>query len=188
MPQSDTRVKQKLLANHADELRVFFALWPSPAIQQQLHAIAKQLQPHCKARVMHSETLHLTLQFIGNIKRAELPKLIAAAGRVATLPFILKLEKIAFWKHNHIAYATLSNHEPILDELVSALKGQLATEGIVYTDSKFSPHITLMRNVEHALEAQDFTAIQWKIGSFVLVESELTDQGAPYKILKEWPV
>ena len=188
MPQSDTRVKQKPLANHADELRVFFALWPSPAIQQQLHAIAKQLQPHCKARVMHSETLHLTLQFIGNIKRTDLPKLIAAASKVATPPFTLKLEKIAFWKHNHIAYATLKNHAPMLNELVAALKTLLAAQGVVYADTQFSPHVTLMRNVEHALQAQDFPAIEWQIGSFVLVESKITDQGAHYKTLHQWPL
>ncbi len=188
MPQPSIRVKLKTLANNADDARVFFALWPSPAIQQQLHAIAKQLQPECKARVMRTETLHLTLQFIGNIKRASLPKLIAAASKVATPPFTLKLEKIAFWKHNRIAYATMKNHAAMLDELVAALKTQLAAEGVVYADTKFSPHVTLMRNVEHVLQSQDFAAIEWQVDSFVLVESEITAQGARYKILRRWPV
>ena len=188
MPQPSTRVKQKTLANNADAARVFFAQWPSPAIQQQLHAIAKQFQPECKARVMRAETLHLTLQFIGNIKRADLPKLIAAADKVATPPFTLKLEKIAFWKHNRIAYATLKNNAPILDALVSALKAQLVAEGVVYADTKFSPHVTLMRNVDHALRTQDFPAIEWQVDAFVLVESEITDKGAHYEILHQWPL
>jgi 2'-5' RNA ligase len=188
MPQSDTRVNQKPLANHADELRVFFALWPSPAIQQQLHTIAKQLQPQCNARVMRTETLHLTLQFIGNIKRVDLPKLTAAASKVASPPFTLQFEKIAFWQHNGIAYATLKDDAPILNELVSALKIQLAEEGVVYADSKFSPHVTLMRNVEQTLQAHDFAAIKWQVDSFVLVESEITDQGAHYKTLHQWPL
>lgn len=184
--QSATINSKVNVRRNADEIRVFFALWPSPAIQQQLHAIAKQLQPQCKARVMRRETLHLTLQFIGNIKRSELPKLLAAASKVAMPPFTLTLEKIALWKHNRIAYATLKNHAPILDELVSALKAQLAAEGVIYADSKFSPHLTLMRNVEHALQTQDFAAIEWRIDSFVLVESKLTEQGAHYKILHQW--
>ena len=188
MSQPDTGVKQKTLTNKADSARVFFALWPSPAIQQQLHAIAKQLQPECKARVMRTETLHLTLQFIGNIKRADLPKLIAAARKVATPPLRLKLEKIAFWQYNHIAYATLKENAPMLDELVAALKAQLAAEGVVYADTQFSPHVTLMRNVEHTLQAQDFAEIEWQVDSFVLVESKITDQGAHYKILHRWPL
>ena len=137
---------------------------------------------------MRAETLHMTLQFIGNIRRSELPKLLAAASNVAAPSFTLALQKIAFWKHNRIAYATLKNHAPILDELVSALKAQLAAEGVIYADSKFSPHVTLMRNVEHTLPTQDFAAIEWSIDSFVLVESKLTDQGAHYKILQRWPL
>lgn len=169
-----------------DEMRVFFALWPSCQVQQQLHTLAKQLRSQCQGRVMRAETLHMTLQFIGNIKRADLPKLLAAASKVATPPFTLTLGKIAYWKHNRIAYATLKNHAPILDELVSALKAQLAAEGIIYTDSKFSPHVTLLRNVEHALPSQDLAEIVWSTDSFVLVESKLTEQGAYYKILQQW--
>jgi len=186
--QSATIESKVNVRRNADEMRVFFALWPSPAIQQQLHAIAKQLQPQCKARVMRRETLHLTLQFIGNIRRSDLPKLLATASKVTAPPFTLALEKIAFWKHNRIAYATLKNHAPILDELVSALKTQLAAEGVIYADSKFSPHVTLLRNVEHTLPTQDFAAIEWPIDCFVLVESKLTDQGAHYKILQQWPL
>lgn len=188
MPQPSARIKQQKFTSNADTARVFFALWPTPAIQQQLHAITKQLQPECKARVMHAETLHLTLQFIGNIKRIDLSKLTAAANKVASPPFTLQLEKIAFWKHNHIAYATLKNHAPMLDELVAALKTQLAAHGVVYADTKFSPHVTLMRNVEHTLQAQDFAAVEWQIDSFALVESEITDQGARYRILHQWPL
>lgn len=187
-PPAKAGIKQPRPTKSADTIRVFFALWPEPVIQRKLHALAKTYQFKCDARVMRTETLHMTLQFIGNIRRANLPKLIAAAGKVATSPFTLKLEKIAFWKHNRIAYATLKSNEPLLDELVSALKTQLAAEGVVYADSKFSPHVTLMRNVEHASEAQEFPAIEWQISSFVLVESELTDKGAHYKILHQWPL
>lgn len=186
--QSATINSKANVRRSTDEMRVFFALWPSNRIQQQLHTLAKQLRPQCQGRVMRAETLHMTLQFIGNIRRPELPKLLAAADKVAVPPFTIALEKIALWKHNRIAYATLKDHAPILDELVSALKAQLAADGVIYTDSKFSPHITLMRNVEHALETQNFPAIEWQIGSFVLVESKLTDKGAHYKILQQWPL
>lgn len=184
--QSATVDSKANVSRNTDEMRVFFALWPSNRIQQQLHALAKQLRSQCQGRVMRAETLHMTLQFIGNIRRPELPKLLAAASKVAAPPFTLALGKIALWKHNRIAYATLKNHAPILDELVSALKAQLAAEGVIYTDSKFSPHVTLLRNVEHTLATQDFAAIEWPIDSFVLVESKLTDQGAHYKILQQW--
>ena len=173
---------------NTDTARVFFALWPQAAIQRQLHAVAKEYQAKCNARVMRADTLHMTLQFIGNIKRADLPKLLTAASKVASTPFTLELEKIAFWKHNRIAYATLKNNVPNLDELVTTLKDKLAAEVVKYADTKFSPHVTLMRNVQHAMQEQDFSAIEWQVDAFVLVESEITEKGAHYKILKEWPL
>jgi 2'-5' RNA ligase len=178
--------KRPASMKNTDTARVFFALWPQPAIQRQLHAVAKEYQAKCNARVMRADTLHMTLQFIGNIKRADLPSLIATASKVTTSPFTLKLEKIAFWKHNGIAYATLKNKVPKLDELVTTLKEKLAAEGVKYADTKFNPHVTLMRNVQHAMQEQDFSSIEWQVDAFVLVESEITEKGAHYKILKEW--
>ncbi len=167
-------------------MRVFFALWPNRLIQQQLHIIAKQLQPQCKGRVMRTETLHMTLQFIGNIPRNLLPKIIAAADQVAAQPFIMQLEKTAYWKHNRIAYATLASNAPLLEDLVSSLKTALSEDRVSYADQKFSPHVTLLRNAVNQPQIQDFPPIEWQVDCFVLVESVLTDQGTQYKILREW--
>lgn len=167
-----------------ESVRVFFALWPNRLIQQQLHAIAKQLQPQSKGRLMRAETLHMTLQFIGNIPLSLLPKIIAAADKVTVQPFVMQLAKSAYWKHNRIAYATLASNVPLLDELVSSLKTALSEQGVTYADQKFSPHVTLLRNAEYKLQIEDFPPIEWQVDSFVLVESALTDQGAQYKILR----
>lgn len=177
---------QSNMRRKAESIRVFFALWPNHSIQQQLHAIAKQLQPQCQGRVMRAETLHMTLQFIGNIPRSLLPNIISAADKVATQPFAMQLAKTGYWKHNRIAYATLASNAPLLHDLVSSLKTALGEQGASFTDQKFSPHITLLRNAEHKPLIQDFPPITWQVDSFVLVESALTDQGAHYKILREW--
>lgn len=167
-------------------VRVFFALWPNRPVQQQLHAIAKQLEPQCKGRRMRAETLHMTLQFIGNIPRSLLPNLITAADQVTAQPFTMQIATTAYWNHNRIVYATLDNQAPLLDALAAGLKTALRDASITYADQKFSPHITLLRNAEHKPHIQDFLSIAWQVNSFVLVESVLTDQGAQYKILQEW--
>ena len=174
---------------NTDTARVFFALWPQATIQSQLHAVAKEYQAKCNARVMRADTLHMTLQFIGNIKRSQLPELIKAADKVSALPpFKLELNTLSFWKHNRIGYATLAASEPLLDTLAASLQHELVNAGFITDNAKFSPHVTLLRNVEQALQMQDFPAIKWRIDSFVLVESEITEKGAHYKILKEWPL
>lgn len=179
-------VSKPIPAHKTDTTRVFFALWPSCQIQQQLHTLAKQLRPQCQGRVMRAETLHMTLQFIGNIPRSQLPRIISAADKVATQPFAMQLTKTAYWKHNQIAYATLSSEVPLLDDLVSRLKMALAEVGVAYADQKFSPHVTLLRNAEHKPLIQEFPPIAWQVDRFVLVESVLSEHGAQYKIIKAW--
>lgn len=174
---------------NTDTVRVFFALWPQADIQRQLHAVAKEYQAKCKARVMRADTLHLTLQFIGNIKRSQLPKLITAADKVsAPPPFRLELNMLAFWKHNRIGYATPGTSEPALETLAATLQHALASEGFAAGDGTgFSPHVTLLRNVEPILTPQNFTPVTWQVNAFVLVESVITSQRAEYRILGEWP-
>lgn len=186
-PAARAYSKQPAPSKNADSVRVFFALWPAPAIQRKLHTIAKQYQVKCDARVMRTETMHMTLQFIGNIKRTRLPELIKAADKVSCpLPFALELDTLSFWKHNRIGYATCSTQIPALDKLVEALQQALTEANVIFDSSKFSPHVTLFRNVEHILPAQSFKPVTWQVNSFVLVESVTTQHKTEYSILKKW--
>jgi len=179
--------KRPVPIKNTDTIRVFFALWPEPAIQRQLHAVAKEYQARCDARVMRTDTLHMTLQFIGNIKCSQLPKLISAADKVsATPPFRLELNTLSFWKHNRIGYARFTASEPALEMLAATLQHELANQGFVADSAKFSPHVTLLRNVEHILASQNFIPVTWQVNSFVLVESVTANQKTQYRILREW--
>jgi 2'-5' RNA ligase len=172
---------------NTDTIRVFFALWPQAAIQRQLYNVAREYQVKCGARVMRAETLHMTLQFIGNIKRSQLPEVISAADEVSAVPaFRLVLNTVLFWKHNRIGYATLSDSEPALKTLAATLQHALANKGFIADSTKFSPHVTLLRNVEHILAPQNFMSVTWQVNSFVLVESLTVKQKTQYRILQEW--
>lgn len=182
--------KQAAPLNCNDTVRVFFALWPAPAMQQKLHTIAEKYRATCNARVMRKETLHMTLLFIGNIKREQLPKLIKAGDKIvgaAITPFDFELNKLAFWKHNRIGYAQLKADVPELEKLVAALKQNLTEENIAFDNIRFSPHVTLLRNVEDLLPTQDFKTFKWRVSSFVLIESVAIHK-TEYRLLKEWPL
>lgn len=180
--------KRPAPVKNTDTIRVFFALWPQAAIQHKLHAIANEYQARCDARLMRTDTLHMTLQFIGNINRSQLPKLISAANKVSAVPpFRLELNTLSFWKHNRIGYATLTASEPALETLAATLQHELAKVGFIADSTKFSPHVTLLRNVEHILAPQNFMPVTWQVNSFVLVESVTVNQKTQYQILQEWP-
>jgi 2'-5' RNA ligase len=180
--------KRPAPVKNTDTIRVFFALWPQANIQRKLHAIAKEYQARCDARVMRTDTLHMTLQFIGNIKRSQLPKLISAADKVSATPsFMLELNTLSFWKHNRIGYATLTANEPALEKLAATLQHELAKVGFIADNAKFSAHVTLLRNVEHILAPQNFMPVTLQVNSFVLVESVTVNQKTQYQILQKWP-
>lgn len=187
-PPAKVASKRLMQLKHTDTVRVFFALWPQAAIQRNLHDVAKEYKTTCNARLMRADTLHMTLQFIGNIKRSQLPKLITAADKVsARPPFRLELNTLSFWQHNRIGYATLAASESTLETLAATLQHELANEGFIADNAKFSPHVTLLRNVEHILTPQNFMPVTWQVNSFVLVESVTATQKTQYRILREWP-
>ncbi len=180
--------EQSMHLKDSDMIRVFFALWPDALIQQSLFKLAKQNRPKCNARLMRANSLHMTLQFIGEIERSRLPQLIKAASRVSASRFEITLDRLSFWKHNRIAYAAPNTETPELSLLVKALKQELASEGITSANDKFSAHVTLMRNVEQVMEPCNITPVTWPVDHFVLVESMINNQGARYQILHSWPL
>jgi 2'-5' RNA ligase len=71
--------------------------------------------------------------------------------------------------------------------LAATLQHELANEGFIADSTKFSAHVTLLRNVEHILAPQNFMPVTWQVNSFVLVESVTVNQKTQYQILQEWP-
>jgi len=169
-------------------IRVFFALWPAASIQKSLYAVAKENKPKCGARLMRADTLHITLQFIGEIERSRLPHLIKAAGLISASPFDIVLDKLCYWKHNKIAYVAPEAEIPALSLLATNLKQTLKSEGISFENGKFSAHVTLMRHVEEVMASRSIAPIQWPIDHFALVESVTNQQGTHYRILQKWPL
>lgn len=169
-----------------DIARVFFALWPAQGIRNALHAHALQYQKHCGGRCMRVETLHMTLLFVGAVRRERLPELMHAAGKVRSTSFDIKLAQCACWKHNRIAYAAPLQPVDALAKLVSDLRRQVGAAGFSFDEHGFKPHVTLLRNVEHLVEPQMFPAVSWPVVSFDLVESTLTERGAQYQVLATW--
>ena len=168
--------------------RVFFALWPDTLVRKALHILAAEYQSQCEARAMDANTLHMTLLFLGEIERTRLPQLIQTADSVSVPPFGFVLERLSFWAHHRIAYATPLVEVPALFQLAAALQQELIAAGFLFESYEFNPHVTLLRRVGHVLESQAITPIAWQVDSFVLVESIVTDQGTCYKILQKWPL
>ncbi|WP_286164116.1 RNA 2',3'-cyclic phosphodiesterase [Azoarcus sp. DN11] len=169
-------------------MRVFFALWPGPAIARRLHKEGERAHVTTGGRRMRRDTLHLTLAFIGDMPRERLDALLACADKVAFTPFALALDRIAAWRHNHIVWAGASVQPPELESLVSQLNAVLADAGFPVEPRKFSAHVTLLRNARGELPASEIAPpIEWPVHAFALIESDRAQDGAHYAVLKSWP-
>lgn len=168
--------------------RVFFAIWPAAAISRRLHKEGERAHATTGGRRMRRDTLHLTLAFIGDIARERLDALRAAADKVAFAPFTLRLDRIAGWRHNHIVWAGATELPAELESLVSQLNAALAEGGFPVERRKFAAHVTLLRNARGEFPAAELDPpIDWPVGEFVLVESDLRPEGAQYTVVASWP-
>jgi 2'-5' RNA ligase len=59
-------------------IRLFYALWPDTPLANTLSTWATQAQPHSRGRAMRTETLHMTLAFLGSVEKEIADELIAA--------------------------------------------------------------------------------------------------------------
>ena len=176
--------------------RVFFALWPAPEIAAKLAEIAVTASKALGGKPTRRETIHLTLAFLGNVPEAQLPLLGSIASQVQGRSFDLTLDRLGFWRHNHLLWAGCSVLPPPLLALADDLSAALQQGGIALPNGKhpFAPHVTLLRKVPaDAVPASigpllEFEALHWRCNDFVLVRSRHSSAGSSYESLAGFPL
>lgn len=168
-------------------LRVFFALWPAPELQRDLHALATRQQTACGGRVLRADTLHLTLAFIAALPEQQLDQLYALAAKLVTPTFNYAIDQLGYWHHSGIVWATGSQPSIALLTLANALRTALAAGGIAFDASQpFAPHISLLREAQHRPKSQPDAALSWPVSEFALVLSEAQNNVMRYRVLRRW--
>jgi 2'-5' RNA ligase len=167
--------------------RFFFALWPDPAVREELYRVAQAAQRACGGRCMRRDNLHQTLVFVGNVAAARTASLQAAAGRVNATPFDLDFGITGYWRHNRIVWAAPRTTPEPLTGLVAALERELAQSGFDFDSRSYAAHVTLVRDARAPapLPALKFA---WAVRDFVLVESGRGARGDEYCVVNCWPL
>jgi 2'-5' RNA ligase len=156
--------------------RLFFALWPDPAVASAL----LQRQSGIEGKLVDAHNLHLTLAFLGQRSARELPALCRILQRVPARAMTLEFDLYGYFSGPRIAWAGMRTPQPQLLQLQRALMAQLIAEKIFQPEAaeRFRPHVTLAR---HAVPpAQPFAALRWRAERMVLAAS--TPQGI-YRII-----
>ena len=159
-----------------DTLRLFFALWPDPAVREQL---AKQ-QQHISGRRVPADNLHLTLAFLGVQPRSLLPSLEAALDTLALPALQLTIDRLGYFSKPRIAWAGPSTPPAALMSMQQGLWKNLAALSSGLTPpAQFTPHVTLARAAAEP-DTLLANAVIWQVNKLALLSSANTAAGLVY--------
>ena len=163
-----------------DTTRLFLALWPYPAVREALRAWRDAWTWPRGASPVHTNKLHVTLHFLGDLPAARLPAL-ADGFAVPFSPFALRFARGALW-HNGIAVLEPSEEPPGLRDLHARLSQALAGLGLQPEARPYRPHVTMARRAVGAEVSIDGPVVDWRIDRYMLVESK----AGSYTVLREY--
>lgn len=165
-----------------EKQRLFFALWPEPALRRALQRVQAQFSG---GRRTHVDDLHVTLVFLGDVTMEAYPCVTRAADEVSAVAFDLELDRIGYWRRPRILWCGASSVPPALGKLVTDLQEGLTRCGFEPEHRAYAPHVTLARKARPMDERPVPEPLLWRPAEFVLVSSS---GGAPplYRVVKKW--
>jgi 2'-5' RNA ligase len=156
----------------APSLRLFIALWPTPAVRAALAARRDSVGWPAGAAPVADDRLHLTLHFLGAVAVERLTDLVpalAAPWPGCTVAF----GDPARWPHGLVVLPAQGPPPRLLD-LHTLLADRLAGLGLPVEQRAFRPHVTLARRADRARLPVATAPLRWRPTDYALVRSHPT--------------
>lgn len=168
--------------------RLFFALWPAPAVRDALAAAARAVPAFADAgRPTADAKLHLTLHFLGGwdaFPDAVALRARASAATVEARGFHLVVDHAGSFRASRVGWLAPSGNSG-LDALWSELGRALDAEEVPRrAHPRFSPHVTVLRGLGRAVPEAPVEPVSWPVEDFVLVHSH----AGRYEVIDRWPL
>jgi len=174
--------------------RLFIALEIPEDAKTKLFAFRDAVHLNVKYRWEVKDKIHLTINFIGDVKEEKIPLIKNVIDEVLRFkPFFCQITKFGFFPKTgnpEVLFAVLQV-DSFLNKIEKFISERLKNFDILADTKPYKPHITLLKikgkTEEGFIEA--FTSYQFEKISFlakeiVLYESELNQSGSIYKRLK----
>jgi len=163
--------------------RLFFALWPEPALQQRLAQAAAALLPEHAGRRVREQNLHCTLVFLGAVEAAQRLCLEDAASLVRAEPFTLTLDRLGYFRRPQAAWLGCT---AALQALVTGLSYGAASCGFPPEQRPYEVHLTVARKLRKDPGRMPLMPSVWPVQQFALMESVSEPDGVHYRPLRFW--
>lgn len=140
-------------------MRLFVAINFNSETRGRLLALRDDLRSRStRGNFSVPENLHLTLVFIGEVSPRKLDKIQAILETVTFAPFDVSIDRLGTFSRGTLWWAGLREDKPLMD-LQHEIEHKLALCGFEMDGRKYSPHITLGREVVT-------DAVPWRIEPF----------------------
>ena len=168
-------------------MRLFIAINFCEKIRAQLVFLRDELRSRSKrGNFTFVENLHLTLAFLGECDAKQTAAAKAAMEAIGFEPFTLNIERIGRFKRDggDIWWAGVQENAH-LSTLHSNLTDELMTAGFRLEKRKYSPHVTLGRNVETDAAPWQVSPFSETVTGIELMKSERIDGRLAYTAIYE---
>lgn len=151
-------------------------------------------------RWVRPATYHMTIRFLGDVEEESLSALVSAGERAARRvnPFQASLGAPGVFpdrENPRVLWFGLKEGADAVLALARAVNGELALAMALPDEEKFHPHVTIGRTkspldagTTHDIMMLPGPSVAWPVSELQLVESELTNEGARYRVRRAFPL
>lgn len=157
-------------------MRLFLAIDFDPSVKNTLCSIRDRLADAAEAgRFTPRDNFHITLAFLGEVPQSRISAIRSCMNGIECAPFSVTLQELGRFRRQggDVWWMGLSDC-PALYALAEQLAAALRERGFVLEDRRFSPHVTLGRQVVLPRDFRAFSPqpVQQKVREICLMQSE----------------
>lgn len=189
-----------------NKVRLFIACEVPEEVQNAMANVIEQLrEPSGQAvRWVKSESVHVTLKFLGEVQQKKLPAIKMALGEAVMrhAPFNLELDNMGLFGGREglrVMWVNIAGDVLRLEALVRDVNLALSVVGFEPDRRPFRPHLTIGRVRDEvdtrqraAIEVEtgkvDVPSVSWRTSQISLMRSRLTREGAMYDVVATFPL
>ena len=181
-PAARTTTEQGAVATQ----RLFFALWPTEVMQQQMRDLARGMLAGQHGKLVVAHNLHLTLLFLGSVTGSVRQCLEKTLADIHVEPYTLVLDQAGYWRKSRILWLGCSVVPAPLLQLVRALSIAATGCGLEPETRPYRAHVTVARKVSSDPGNFPPVSFSWPVRGFTLMESSAQTAGVLYRPVRHW--
>jgi RNA 2',3'-cyclic 3'-phosphodiesterase len=159
--------------------RVFIALWPPTEVAARIVRQTSAVVGMQRGRAAHTQDLHLTLAFLGELDAQKLEDATKVVARFEGPSFELELDRLGCFKGTGVLWLAPSRPSPRLGASYERVWHELAAIGFTPERRVFKPHITLARRARPMRALPLDPSISWRVETLALATSLPGTKGPP---------